>query len=141
MDMIGRVIMVTGAGSGLGAAVACMAVAGGATAIILDVNERAGEAMAAELGPNAVFHRCDVTDAPAAEAAIAAVLRKFGRLDAAVNCAGIAPGERILGRDGAHRLESFRRTVEINLIRTFNMLRLSAEAMHKMRRGQMVSAA
>lgn len=123
--------LITGAGSGLGAAVARMAVAAGARAVLLDVNTEAGEAMAAELGAAARFVRTDVTSAEEGAAAVAAALAAFGRVDVAVNCAGIAPGEKIVGREGPHRLESFARAVQINLIGTFNMLRLAADAMAK----------
>lgn len=131
MQMQDKVFVVTGAGSGLGAAVARMAVGAGARVAALDVNAEAGEAVAAELGDAARFLRCDVTSADEGEAALAAAVRAFGRVDVAVNCAGIAPGEKIVGRDGPHRLESFARAVQINLVGTFNILRLSADAMAK----------
>ncbi|MGO4833237.1 SDR family NAD(P)-dependent oxidoreductase, partial [Rhizobiaceae sp. 2RAB30] len=103
----------------------------GGKAVLLDVNTEAGEASARALGPSAVFHRTDVTSEADGKAAIAAALNAFGRVDVLVNCAGVAPGEKILGRDGAHRLESFARAISINLVGTFNMLRLAAEAMAK----------
>ncbi|MFO1138965.1 MAG: SDR family NAD(P)-dependent oxidoreductase [Paracoccus sp. (in: a-proteobacteria)] len=131
MQIENRVFLITGAGSGLGAAVARMAVAGGGRAALLDVNEAAGRALADELGAAALFVRTDVTSGPEAEAAIAAAVQTFGRLDVAVNCAGVAPGERIVGRDGPHALESFARAIGINLIGTFNILRLAADAMAK----------
>lgn len=131
MQMQDKVFVVTGAGSGLGAAVARMAVGAGARVAALDVNAEAGEAVAAELGDAARFLRCDLTSADEGEAALAAAVRAFGRVDVAVNCAGIAPGEKIVGRDGPHRLESFARAVQINLVGTFNILRLSADAMAK----------
>lgn len=126
-----KVFLVTGAGSGLGAAVARMAVAAGANAVLVDVNEAAGLALADELGPAAAFARADVTNAAEGEAAVRTAVDRFGRLDVAVNCAGVAPGERIVGRDGPHALESFARTVSINLIGSFNILRLAADAMAK----------
>lgn len=131
MDIRDKVFVVTGAGSGLGAAVARMAVGAGARVAALDVNAEAGEALAAELGDAVRFLRCDVTSAEAGEAAVAAAVADFGRVDVAVNCAGVAPGEKIVGRDGPHRLESFARAVQINLIGTFNILRLAADAMAK----------
>ena len=121
------VFLVTGGGSGLGAAVARMAVKAGAQAAILDINAEAGQAVADELG--ACFIRTDVTSAAEGQAAIRATLQAFGRIDVVVNCAGVAPGERIVGRDGPHDLERFARAVQINLIGSFNMLRLAAEAM------------
>lgn len=126
-----RIFMVTGAGSGLGLAVSRMAVGAGARVVALDVNAQAGEAAAAELGKAARFVRCDVTSGEQGEAAIAAALETFGRIDVAVNCAGIAPGEKIVGREGPHALESFSRAIQINLVGTFNMLRLAADAMSK----------
>lgn len=128
MQVDGRVWAISGGGSGLGAAVARMAVAAGAQVALLDVSD-AGAELAEELGAAARFLRCDVTSGPEAEAAMAGVRAAFGRIDVAVSCAGVAPAERILGRDGPHRLESFARTVQINLIGTFNILRLAAEAM------------
>ena len=129
MEIRDRVVLVTGAGSGLGGAVARMVVEGGGKVVLLDVNAEAGAALAAELGTAALFHRTDVTSDAEGQAAIAAALGNFGRVDALVNCAGIAPGERIVGRDGPHALDSFARTISINLIGTFNMLRLAATAM------------
>ncbi len=131
MQIENRVFVITGAGSGLGAAVARMAVGAGARAVLLDVNADAGAAMAAELGAAARFVRTDVTRGPEGEAAIAAALEAFGRIDVAVNCAGVAPGEKIVGREGPHGLESFARAIQINLVGTFNMLRLAADAMAK----------
>lgn len=131
MQIENGVFVITGAGSGLGAAVARMAVGAGARAVLLDVNAEAGAAMAAELGAAVRFVRTDVTSGPEGEAAIAAALEAFGRIDVAVNCAGVAPGEKIVGREGSHGLESFARAIQINLVGTFNMLRLAADAMAK----------
>ena len=129
MQISDQVVLVTGAGSGLGAAVARMVVEGGGKAVILDVNAAAGQAMAESLGPSARFQRCDVTSDAEGRAAIAAARSAFGRINALVNCAGVAPGEKIVGREGAHDLDRFARAISINLIGTFNMLRLAAEAM------------
>ncbi|MDS9469035.1 3-hydroxyacyl-CoA dehydrogenase [Paracoccus sp. MBLB3053] len=124
-----RVFLITGAGSGLGAGVARMAISAGAKAILLDINAAAGSAMADELGEDSLFVKTDVTSGPESEAALKAGIDAFGRIDIAVNCAGIAPGERIVGRDGPHGLDSFSRAIQINLIGTFNLLRLAANAM------------
>lgn len=129
MQIEGKVFLVTGAGSGLGAAVAEMVVAAGGRVVLADVNAAAGTAMAERLGPAARFAQTDVTQEADGRAAVALARSAFGGLDALVNCAGVAPGEKILGREGAHRLESFARAISINLIGTFNMLRLAAEAM------------
>ena len=129
MQVTDKVFLVTGAGSGLGHAVARMVVGNGGKVVLLDINAKAGQAAAAELGANARFQQTDVTSDEDGQAAIKAALDAFGRIDGLVNCAGIAPGEKIVGRDGPHRLDSFARAISINLIGTFNMLRLAAEAM------------
>ena len=136
MKIEDRVFLVTGGGSGLGAAVAEMLVGAGGRAVLLDVNAEAGEAKAAALGEAAHFVKTDVTDAAQGEAAVAAALERFGRLDGLVNCAGVAPGEKIVGREGPHGLDSFARAVTINLIGTFNMLRLAADAISKQDPGE-----
>ena len=120
--------IVTGSGSGLGAATARRLVAAGARVLLVDLNAEAGTALAAELGSNARFVKTDVSDAASAELALAEFRSAFGQLHGLVNCAGVAPAEKVLGRDGPHKLESFARTVQINLIGTFNMLRLAAAA-------------
>lgn len=131
MQIKDHVFLITGAGSGLGNAVAQMVVQQGGKAVLLDVNADAGRAAADALGPNAVFQRTDVTSDTEGQAAVQAALDAFDHIDVLVNCAGVAPGEKILGRDGPHRLDSFARAVSINLIGTFNMLRLAAEVMQK----------
>ncbi|PDT50011.1 MULTISPECIES: 3-hydroxyacyl-CoA dehydrogenase [Sinorhizobium] len=128
MLILDKVFLVTGGGSGLGAAVARMFVAEGAQAVIADVNEEAGAAIAAELGDRACFVRTDVTSETDGAAAVQAALDGFGHVHGLINCAGIAPGEKVLGRDGPHRLDSFARAISINLIGTFNMIRLAAAA-------------
>ena len=130
MEIKGNVFVVTGGGSGLGAATARMIVAAGGKAVLADVNKEAGEALAAELGSNARFVATDVTNEDSAKAAFAAAV-EMGSLRGLVNCAGIAPAEKVVGRDGPHKLESFTRTITINLIGSFNMIRLAAEIMSK----------
>ncbi|MFI0396712.1 3-hydroxyacyl-CoA dehydrogenase [Paracoccus jiaweipingae] len=136
MQIKDRVFLITGAGSGLGAAVAEMVVAQGGKAVLLDVNKDAGQAHADALGDSARFVATDVTSEADGQAAIQAAQDAFGRIDALVNCAGIAPGEKIVGREGPHRLDSFARAITINLIGTFNMLRLAADAIAKNEAGQ-----
>jgi NAD(P)-dependent dehydrogenase (short-subunit alcohol dehydrogenase family) len=97
--------------------------------MLCDVGAADGRKLALELGTRAGFAAADVTDEAQVAAAIAEARAKFGALHGAANCAGVAPGERILGKGGAHRLDSFRRAVEINLVGTFNVLRLAAAAM------------
>ncbi len=118
--------IVTGGASGLGAATAEAFRARGAAVTILD-RDPAGADFAAAIG--AGFAVVDVTDEASVAAGIAAARVEMGRIDALVNCAGIAIGERTLGRDGPHRLESFRRTVDINLVGSFNVMRLAAAEM------------
>ncbi len=98
--------------------------------VLADVNKEAGEAVAAELGAAARFVATDVTSEESAKGAFAAAL-EMGVLGGLVNCAGIAPAEKVVGRDGAHKLESFARTININLVGSFNMIRLAAEIMSK----------
>nr|ART39319.1 H426 [uncultured bacterium] len=105
-----------------------MLVAQGGRVILADVNPQ-GEQLAAELGVNARFVVADVTDPKSAQAAIDACLTTFGNLRGLVNCAGIAPGEKVVGKEGAHSLDTFARAININLIGSFNMLRLAAKAM------------
>jgi NAD(P)-dependent dehydrogenase (short-subunit alcohol dehydrogenase family) len=128
MQIKDKVFVVTGGGSGLGAAVARLLVAEGGKIVIADVNVAAGEAMAAELGESARFLATDVTNDEQGQAAVACALDAFGHLNGLVNCAGVAPGEKILGRESPHHLASFAKAININLIGSFNMLRLAAAA-------------
>ena len=118
--------IVTGAASGLGAATAEAFAAAGARVTIAD-RDPAGAERAKALG--AAFVEVDVTDDASARAAVAAAEAAMGGIDVLVNCAGIAIGEKTLGREGPHRLDTFRRTVDINLVGSFNMMRLAAEVM------------
>jgi len=131
MQIQGSTFVVTGGASGLGAATARMVAAAGGNVIIADLNEDQGKLLAAELGGRARFARADVVDEASGKAAIAAAVDGFGGLHGLVNCAGIVYGEKTVGRDGAHSLAGFVRTISINLIGTFNMIRLAAEAMAK----------
>ncbi|MBC7158346.1 MAG: SDR family NAD(P)-dependent oxidoreductase [Rhodobacteraceae bacterium] len=127
MQLENSAALVTGGASGLGAATARALRAAGAAVTIADRDEARGAATAADIG--ATFTLCDVTDEGSAAAAIAAATEAMGRLDVLVNCAGIATAERTLGRKGPHGLESFRRTLDVNLAGSFNMARLAAAAM------------
>jgi NAD(P)-dependent dehydrogenase (short-subunit alcohol dehydrogenase family) len=131
MNINNRVFLVTGASSGLGAATARALVAGGAKVVGIDLNADAGAALETELGANFRFLAADVTKAEDGEAAVKLAGEAFGHLNGLVNCAGVAPGEKVVGRNGPHKLESFARAISINLIGTFNMIRLAAEAMMK----------
>ena len=131
MQISSHVFLVTGGASGLGAATARLLVAEGASVVIADTNRTAGEALAAELGAAARFSLTDVTSEHDAQAAVDLALSAFGHLHALVNCAGIAPSERVVGREGPHRLDTFVKTININLVGAFNMIRLAAAAIAK----------
>jgi NAD(P)-dependent dehydrogenase (short-subunit alcohol dehydrogenase family) len=129
MQITGHVFLVTGAGSGLGAETANMLLENGGKVVIADVNEPAGTEMAAHVGGTVRFVKCDVTDEASMQAAIDFVVAQFGAIHGLVNCAGVAPGERVVGRSGPHALASFARAVNINLVGTFNAIRLVAAKM------------
>jgi NAD(P)-dependent dehydrogenase (short-subunit alcohol dehydrogenase family) len=131
MTIRDHVFLVTGGASGLGAAVARLLAGEGASVVIADLNASAGEGLARELGAKARFAQTDVTSESDGKRAVELALSAFRHLHGLVNCAGIAPAEKVAGRDGPHRLESFARAVNINLIGTFNMIRLAADAIAK----------
>ena len=131
MEIKGKVFVVTGAGSGLGAASARALVAAGGRVVLADLNREAGEKLAAEFGDNARFVETDVANEASAVNAVQTAISAFGGVHGLVNCAGVAPAEKVVGREGPHKLESFARTININLIGTFNMIRLAADAMMK----------
>ncbi|HLI77113.1 MAG TPA: SDR family NAD(P)-dependent oxidoreductase [Acidobacteriaceae bacterium] len=128
MKIAGKTFLITGGASGLGAATAQMVVDRGGSAVLADVSGQ-GESTAAALGAKAVFVRTDVTQEEDGLRAVTAAQERFGALHVLVNCAGVAPSEKLVGRNGPHQLESFTRAVSINLIGTFNMMRLAAAAM------------
>ncbi len=125
MEIRDNVFIVTGAASGLGEATARMLAAAGGKVVMADINP-AGEAVAADIG--ARFVRCDVASEADGRAAVAAAAA-LGRLAGLVNCAGVAPACKTVGKDGPHPLDTFERTVRINLVGTFNMVRLAAACM------------
>lgn len=124
-----RAFIVTGGGSGLGAATARILAKQGGRVVIADVNAKAGEAMVEELGEAARFVSCDVSDEDQAKAAMAECREAFGGVHGLINCAGVGIPAKVLGRDGPHNLSAFSTVIKINLIGTFNMIRLAAEAM------------
>ena len=128
MQIKDNVFVVTGGASGLGAATAKMIVERGGKVVLADVNPEAGAKVEAELGANARFVQTDVTSDESARAAFA-VAQSMGTLRGLVNCAGIAPAEKVVGKEGAHKLDNFARTININLVGSFNMIRLAAEIM------------
>jgi NAD(P)-dependent dehydrogenase (short-subunit alcohol dehydrogenase family) len=131
MEIRNSTFIVTGGSSGLGAATVEMLAAAGGKVVIADVNRAQGEALAAKLGKNARYVECDVTREDHAKAAVETALSALGGLNGLVNCAGIAAGEKTVGRDGPHSLDKFTRVIQVNLIGTFNMIRLAADAMSK----------
>jgi NAD(P)-dependent dehydrogenase (short-subunit alcohol dehydrogenase family) len=128
MDIRSKVFIVTGGASGLGAGTARMLVAEGASVVLADIQDEAGQALAKELGQTYVH--CDVTQEADGQAVVAQALR-VGPLFGLVNCAGVAPAARTVGKNGPHPLDLFRKVVGINLIGTFNMCRLAADAMSR----------
>ena len=127
--LVGRTVLITGGASGLGAATVRRLVAIGAQVVIVDREAAPAAALAGELGAATRSMAADVTRSDEVTAALELARREFGPLFGVVNCAGIAPAARIVGRDGPHDLELFRRVVDVNLVGTFNVLRLAAEAM------------
>lgn len=127
MDMKETAAIITGAASGLGAATARAFAEAGAKITIFDRDAGQGQALADELGGS--FAQVDVTDEASVKAGLDMALTAMGRVNALVNCAGIAIATKTVGRDGAHPLDSFRRTIDVNLIGSFNCIRLVAEAM------------
>jgi NAD(P)-dependent dehydrogenase (short-subunit alcohol dehydrogenase family) len=125
MQIQNHVFLVTGGGSGLGAATAAMLAANGGKVVIADLNPPAGEFP----GGTVRFVKADVTDEASTQAAVDLCVAEFGAIHGLVNCAGVAPGERVVGRDGPHALASFERAIKINLIGTFNAIRLAAAKM------------
>jgi NAD(P)-dependent dehydrogenase (short-subunit alcohol dehydrogenase family) len=126
MDIANKVFIVTGGASGLGEGTARMLAREGATVVIADLQVDPGNALAAELG--GAFVRCDVSLEVDGRAVVAQACA-MGKLAGLVNCAGIAPAVKTVGKDGAHPLELYTKVITVNLIGTFNMIRLAAEAM------------
>ena len=126
MEIANKVFIVTGGASGLGAGTARMLTEHGAKVVIADLQDEAGQALAKELGQHYVH--CDVTQEADGQRVVAQA-KSLGALFGLVNCAGIAPAAKIVGKNGAHALDLFQKVVSINLIGSFNMMRLAAEAM------------
>ncbi len=129
MQIKSSVFLVTGGASGLGAATARMAAENGGKVVIADMQAELGEKLAKELGGR--FAKTDVASEADGKAAVALAVKEFGGVHVLVNCAGIAIAERTLGKETPHALPSFTRAVTVNLIGTFNMIRLTADAMAK----------
>ena len=144
MDIAGKVFIVTGGASGLGEGTARMLAANGGKVVIADLQEERGQALAAELG--GAFVKCDVSNEADGQAVVAKAT-SMGKLMGLVNCAGIAPAAKTVGKEGAHALALFAKVITVNLVGSFNMIRLAAEAMSKNEpeatgeRGVMISTA
>ena len=130
MQLKDQAAIVTGGASGLGAATARKLAAHGARVAVCDLNAKLAETVAAEIKGTAIA--CDVTDAASAEAAIAQAAKAHGPARVLVNCAGIGVAKRVVGRDGPHPLADFEKVIKVNLIGSFNMLRLATAAMSKL---------
>lgn len=131
-----KVFIITGGASGLGFATAKMIIENQGFAVLADVNTEGGQKAEAELGKNARFVQTDVTDEASVQATIDTAVSQFGGLHGAVNCAGIGPAERILGRKGIHSLALFSKVININLIGSFNVIRLAADVIQRNEAGE-----
>jgi len=129
MQLAGTSAIVTGGASGLGEACVRMLVESGAWACIFDLQREAGQALAAELGDRCLYQEVDVTSEGSCQQGLEQALQAFGSLETAINCAGIGTPAKVLGKHGPMKLADFRKTVEVNLIGTFNVIRLAAERM------------
>lgn len=129
MKLAEHSFIVSGGASGLGAATVRAFHAAGARVVVADLGVEKGEALARELGPHVVFQRTDITRAEDAQAAVDLALSRFGGLHGLINCAGVGPAWKVLGKDGPHDLGAFENTLRVNLLGSFNMARLAAAAM------------
>jgi NAD(P)-dependent dehydrogenase (short-subunit alcohol dehydrogenase family) len=126
MHVQGNVFLVSGGSSGLGAATVRLFAQKGAYVVIADLNEGAGSSLAERCGAKVRYVRTDVTEETSVQQAIDSAVETFGRLGGAICCAGIAPGERVVGTSGPHSLAAFAKVIQVNLIGTFNVIRLAA---------------
>jgi NAD(P)-dependent dehydrogenase (short-subunit alcohol dehydrogenase family) len=131
MQIKDSVFIITGGASGLGAGTGRLLVELGAKVVLADLNQVAGDALVADLGTHARFVNTNVADEASAQACVNAAVASFGGLHGLINCAGIATAEKVLGKNGPHTLDAFARTLTVNLIGSFNMIRLAAEAMSR----------
>ncbi|WP_371971296.1 3-hydroxyacyl-CoA dehydrogenase [Acinetobacter sp. AL9] len=131
MKIQGKVCVVTGGASGLGAATAQHLVAQGAKVILVDMNQELGQQLQQQLSENAEFVAVDVTDENQVQQLFNHIEQKYGQLNGLVNCAGIAPSAKVLGRDGLHDLAMFQKVLNINVTGSFNMIRFAAQLMAK----------
>lgn len=131
MDINGKGAIITGGASGLGEATARRFVELGAKVAIFDLNEDRGQKLSSELGENVLYQNVDVTNEQSVQNAISATLSSFGSIHICCNFAGIAVGMKTFGKDGPHKLDRFKQVIDINLVGSFNVLRLAVEAMAK----------
>jgi len=129
MNIQQKTFLVTGGASGLGLATAKMIMDNGGNAVLLDINEEAGQKAESELGPQARFAKTDVSDEDQVQEAINLAISTFGGINGVANCAGIGPAQRVVGKNGPHALGLFSKVIQINLIGTFNVIRLAAAVM------------
>jgi NAD(P)-dependent dehydrogenase (short-subunit alcohol dehydrogenase family) len=131
MQVAGSTFLVSGGASGLGAGCARLLHGAGGNVVLADLNRDAGERLAAEFGPRVRFALTDVTDEASVRAAVDTAVQAFGALHGSVQCAGVAVAERLLGKSGPHSLATFTKVITVNLVGTFNVVRLAAEAMSR----------
>jgi len=131
MNSVNKVVVVTGGASGLGEATIRRFAGKGNKVVILDMAEERGKAIAKELGEKALFVKTNVTDGAEMQEAVNKVIERFGKIDILVTCAGIGPSNKVLGKTGVHSLDGFNKVIQVNLLGTFNAIRLAAEQMAK----------
>lgn len=131
MNIQGKVLVVTGGASGLGAATATYLVEKGAKVILVDMNQALGQALQSQLGANAKFVQLDVTDETTVEQFFNDLEQDYGQLNGLINCAGIGPSAKVLGKNGIHSLDAFQKVLNINVSGSFNMLRFAANLIAK----------
>jgi NAD(P)-dependent dehydrogenase (short-subunit alcohol dehydrogenase family) len=129
MHLAGNTFLVSGGASGLGGACVRMLAKAGANVVIADLSDEKGQSLAAELGTNVRFIRTDVADEGSVQSAVTLACESFGGLHGSIQCAGIAVAEKVLGKAGPHPLATFAKVIGVNLVGTFNVIRLAAEAM------------
>ena len=128
MQLQGNVFLVTGGASGLGEATARMLIDSGAHVVVADLNEASGERLVSELGTGVRFARVDVTDEASVRSGLEAA-SELGTLRGVINAAGIVLAEKVLGRNGPHAIDAFARVIQVNLLGTFNVIRLASAIM------------
>lgn len=133
----GQTFLVTGGSSGLGAACVRLLVAAGANVVIADVNDEIGKGLAAELGKQTRFAKTDVTSEASVQTAVETAVNEFNSLQGVINCAGVAVAAKVFGRSGPHDLAAFNKVIQVNLVGTFNVIRLAVTAMVQGRPNEM----